>query len=271
MFHGSQVKLEKWFYAIYLFNVNSTGISSVNLAKRIGVEQRTAWLMLHKIREAVKSENSSKFFTGTVECDEAYIGAKPRRDLRLQGKRSKTKDFYHIKSIYGIKDRKTKEIYLEFFDRRMNCLTSKFALNVMKERVHDTSTIYTDECPSYAVLNDSFKEHINIVKNRIAIRRNEQGLNYCSWIESYVDEYKDIHVNGIESVWHYLRKLILGTYYNFDDKNTERYLGEFVFRWNTRARSMSNAEKLDDVISRGMNTVLTYPQLRNATFAHRFQ
>lgn len=86
IFANSNVSLYKWFMAIYYFSNHTKGISSVQLAKDVGVTQKTAWLMLHKIREAVKDANDT-ILDGIVEVDEAYCGARLGRDKRVAARR----------------------------------------------------------------------------------------------------------------------------------------------------------------------------------------
>ena len=90
IFHRSKIELRKWFYAIYLFHRDRKGISSLQLAKQIGITQKSAWFMLQRIREACKA--GSELLTGDVEVDETYFGGKNRN-------RHKSKKFKHKESL----------------------------------------------------------------------------------------------------------------------------------------------------------------------------
>ena len=82
----AELPLKKWFVAIYYMKYNSKGISSVQLARQIGVSQQTAWFMYHRIRETYKQNSVS--FTGTVEVDETFVGGKEKINMRQKRKES---------------------------------------------------------------------------------------------------------------------------------------------------------------------------------------
>lgn len=107
IFHGSNVPLTKWFFAMYEFTNNVRGISSVQLAKRIGVEQKTAWLMLQKIRKSLSQDE--ELLTGIVEVDEAYCGPKINRDKRLAAKVYKHKEMRIKMEAEGVQEKRRRK------------------------------------------------------------------------------------------------------------------------------------------------------------------
>ncbi len=217
IFQGTKMGLRKWFYAIFLLTTYP-GYPSTRLARRIGVQQRTAWLMLQKIRETMKDENSKKVLSGIVECDEAYLGSKPGRDLRLQRRMTKYKkdndrEYEHLKAAFGIIERYSSQLVIRKFGWTRNCLTTETALHLLKKHVTTISTINTDEHPSYFLIQQHFHSHHVIRKNREVIRTKKDGSTFKRKVTSYVDG--KTHVNGIENVWKHLQDMEKGVYKQF--------------------------------------------------------
>lgn len=264
IFQGTKVPLEDWFYAIFLFVTSERGIASTTLARKINVQQRTAWIMLQKIRETMKDECSQKVLSGIVECDEAYFGSAPGRDLRLQ-KRMKeyktkhNKQYEHLKAVIGIIDRYNKQIVLRKFGWRRNCLSNKIANYLLMKHVNTISTINTDEHKGYSRLYKHFHSHHVIQKERIYTRTRKNKTTYEVSIQGYVDGSK--HVNGIENVWNHLKKMEKGVYFHFSYKHTHRYLDEFAYRWNRKRMGFLTGQLLEDSIQNTFGKTITYKQL----------
>ncbi|NVK65698.1 MAG: IS1595 family transposase [Flavobacteriales bacterium] len=261
IFQSSKIGLRSWFYSIFLLTTYP-GYPSTRLAKRIGVQQRTAWLMLQKIRETMRDENSKKVLSGIVECDEAYLGSKPRRDLRLQKrmteyKRDNDREYEHLKAAFGIIDRYSSQIVIRKFGWNRNCLTTDIALHLLKKHVTTISTVNTDEHPSYFRIPQHFHSHHVIRKNRFVNRTRKNGTTYKTRVTSYVDG--KTHVNGIENVWKHLQDMEKAVYKQFSYKHAQRYFDEFSFRWNRRTASFGNL--LVEVIDNALDKVITYGEL----------
>lgn len=267
IFQCTKAALEDWFFAIFLFveGKGKDGMATTKLARRIGVQQRTAWLMLHKIRETMKDENMKRVLSGIVECDEAYIGSKPGRDLRLRKRMYDytalhEKEYEHLKAVFGVIDRYSGQIVLRKFGWNRNCLTTEVACHLLKKHVTTISTVNTDAHPSYSSLDVHFHSHHVIRKKREVTRKKRKVM-----IESYVDGKK--HVNGIENVWCHLQKMEKAVYFHFSYKHTNRYLDEFAFRWNRR--EVSVGQKMMDVFSGAFGVTITYNELKH--WDHNFQ
>ena len=261
IFQSTKLGLRKWFYAIFLFTTYP-GYPSTRLAKRLCIQQRTAWLMLQKIRETMKNENSQRVLSGIVECDEAYLGSKPGRDLRLQKRmndhhKKHGEEYEHLKAVLGVIDRYNSKIILRKFGWRRNCLTTNIAQHLLKKHVTAISTINTDEHPSYFQLTNHFHSHHVIRKNREVIRTRKDGGNYKTRVTSYVDG--KIHVNGIENVWKHLQDMEKAVYKQFSYKHAQRYFDEFSFRWNRKEASFGNL--LNETIENAIGKVISYQNL----------
>jgi len=151
----SRISLRKWLLAIYLINVNLKGVSSCKLARDIGVTQRTAWFLLHRIRKAFDKQSEIKLLS-PVEMDESYLGGleknkhQYKRTKGTQGKSTKTKS-----AVVGIKSRVDKKVSV----RVANSVDSKTLEEMIDKTVDSGSTIYTDENKSYSGLNKKEYKH----------------------------------------------------------------------------------------------------------------
>ncbi len=210
IFQESRLPLFKWFVSIYLFTSMKKGISSIQLAKYIGVTQKTAWFMLHRIREVMKGGNSP--FDGVTEIDEAYFGDK-------EGNKHTVNKFKSQKTaVIGLVDRDTKQVKAMQIDNpSKECLLPKIGCNVKT-----SSTIVTDTYNAYKDLKNNYK-HYTI----------KHSANECVRLDSRV-AFK-IHTNTIEGFWSLVKRGIYGIYHWTSKKHINNYLNEFAFRCNGKA------------------------------------
>lgn len=213
VFGESKLPLRKWFMAIYLLSTTSKGMSSVQVAKHVGVCQKTAWFMAHRLRESHK-QNGGQIY-GTVEADETYIGgkaknmhAKRRREL-IQGRGAVAKF-----PVFGMKSRDGEVRAQVVESTEMSVLHP-----IIKATVAPKSTLYTDEWKSYNLLGKIYKRGI--------VRHS---------VKEYV--VGDCHTNGIESFWALLKRGYHGVYHWMSKKHLQRYVNEFVFRFNNKSLKM---------------------------------
>lgn len=234
IFEDSKITLQKWFAAIYLITSHKKGISSLQLHRDLGVTQKTAWFMLHRVRHTLLVSPSEKL-TGIIEADETFIGGKEankhksKQTANTQGRSSKTKT-----PVLGIIERGGQLRAIKILNTKGYSIRP-FIVN----NVEFGSTVHTDEWWGYRGLARIFKhQYIN----------HGQG------------EYaKDgVHTNSIEGFWSLLKRGVVGIYHSMSDKHLQKYIDEFVFRYNTRG--MSESYRFDSMLN-NINTHVTYKQL----------
>jgi transposase-like protein len=221
VFGESKIPLRKWFMAIYLLSTSGKGISSVQLAKQVGVTQRTGWFIDHRIREAMKQNNGQLF--GRVEADETWIGG---RIPNMSASKRKTAQRNDNKiPLVGIMQRGG-DIQVKVADQ-VNRMT--LIPNIV-QNVQKGSFVYTDENFSYLGLH-----RLGFYHNRVEHGKKE-----------YVRG--DAHTNSIESFWALFKRGYHGIYHHMSKKHLQRYADEFVYRFNRRASEMQTV--FSDLVAR---------------------
>ncbi len=218
VFHASNIPLTTWFPAMYIISAHKKGISSIQLAKDLGVTQKTAWFMLHRIRESLKDKNSD-LLTGTVEVDETYSGRKLGSEFKgyseeqVEQMKANSPRQFQLKSkgvIMGLAQRDGR-VKISVF----NELDSKTAQQHIKDNVVPGSTVYTDQSGLYrSGLEQYNREAVNHGRKEFA-----RG---------------DVHVNTLESFWGMFKRGYYGIYHYMSFKHLQAYCDEFAYRRNTR-------------------------------------
>lgn len=212
-FENSKISIQKWFIAIYLNTANKKGISSVQLAKYINVTQKTAWFMLHRIREVI-TEKSGELLEGTIEVDETFVGGKSKNKHYKKRSRQKISAWGSMKSdkiiVFGMLQRDGRIKTIAVPDRKSDTLKP-----IIYANVESRSTIMSDELHSYNGLN-AFYDHCTV----------DHG--------AYQYKKDDIYTNSLEGAWSHLKRTIIGVYHVVSRKHMNRYCSEFDFRYNTR-------------------------------------
>jgi len=210
MFGDSPLKLlPKWFAAIYLVTEHRKGISSVQLARDIGVTQKTAWYMMHRIHKAAGKAFEEGKLLGPVELDEAYFGAPTAR--KKKGKRHGRKGYSEQDSaVLGMKERGGR---VRVF--RIERPTTKVVTPITHRELATGARIYTDESNLYSRAGRYFPRY------SVTHSRDE-------WVRG------EVHAQGIESFWATLRRAYHGVHHWWSRKHAQRYVDGAAFRVNVR-------------------------------------
>lgn len=214
VFEASNIPLTKWFPAMYILTAHKKGISSIQLSKDLGVTQKTAWFMIHRIRESLKDKNST-LLSGTVEIDESYIGGDVKNMHKK--KRESLKNRYNPQlqkqGLMGLVERggKLKVSLIPGKDYKGTVLKE-----MVREAVDKNAIIITDGFGGYAGLHKEYQQH--------------EVINHAK--QEYVrGQY---HTNTIEGFWSYLKRSIYGIYHSVSVKHLQRYCDENAYRYNLR-------------------------------------
>lgn len=235
IFERSHVPLHKWVYAMYLVVTARKGISSMQLAKEIGVTQKSAWFMLQRLREACSGKINK--LSGLIEVDECYVGGleknKHESDKLRMGRGSVGKT-----AVMGLRQRSGQTIAFPVGN------TDKATLQgAVLEHVEVGSQVMTDEASAYEGMNGLFFYHATVNHSAGEYKRGE------------------IHTNGIESVWSLLKRGIYGTWHHISPKHIARYVNEVTFRLNAGNVARHTLERLDSFILAVDGQRLTWERL----------
>jgi transposase-like protein len=248
IFEDSAIGLDKWMMVMWMLANCRNGVSSYEIARSTGVTQKSAWFMLHRIREAMKSEPSKMGGNGgEVEVDEAYVGAKVKnmhhsRKLKIQNELSKIPAWKQTTRYAG------KTAIMGMFDRDSREVRAKVVPNTRRETlqteilngIHHGSRIYTDEAVAY----DSLK------------------AQYIHETVNHADCYVrgQVHTNCLENFWSLTKRNLAGTYVAVEPFHLDRYLDEQMFRFNNR-QNKSDSQRFTKVLSQVAGRRLTYADL----------
>jgi transposase-like protein len=246
VFEDSPIALEKWLPAVWLVVNCKNGISSYELAKDLGVTQKSAWFMLHRIRLAVQSKSFVKIGgpdSAPIEVDETFIGGKARNMHRVKRQRLSSKGGMQGGSgkavVMGMLVRGGQVKATVIPHRRQN-ITEK----IVREVVEPGTEVHTDEFQGYYNLKDGYVHKV---------------INH---LEGYVKE--NVHTNGIENFWSLLKRGLNGTYISVEPFHLFRYVDEQAFRYNNRAtrdNPLTDADRFQYALSQIVGKRLTFAEV----------
>lgn len=210
IYENSKLPLTKWFLATYILAVHSKGISSLQLASWLGITQKSAWHLNHRIRQML-TDNAPELLGGIVEVDETYIGGSLKnvhesKKAAKKGLDNKTMVFGAVQRGGKVKTKVMPQTNIEHVSK------------AIEEFIVPESTMVTDEHHAY---------------NQVGRKYNHKKVNHRS--KEYVRK-EDIlvHTNGIEGYWSILKRQLDGIHHSVSPKHLQRYCNESAFRYNNR-------------------------------------
>ena len=236
IFEDSPIGLDKWFPAVWMIVNMKNGVSSYELGKSLGVMQKTAWFMLHRIRKAMQTGTFKKL-SGAVEVDETFIGGKARNMHFSKRRHLGSRDTGKV-AVMGLLER----------DGEVRC---QVIANTKRKSLHGEVSKHVE--PGSMVYSDALRSY------------NQLDQEYIHNVINHAVEYVrgNVHTNGIENFWSLLKRSIKGTYVSVEPFHLFRYLDEQSFRFNTR-----KATDADRFIQASLSITgkrLTYDELTGKT------
>ena len=239
VFEDSPIGLDKWLPAVWLLTNCRNGVSSYEISRSIGVTQKSAWFMLHRIREAMRTNSFVKIAgEGPIEVDETFVGG----NIKNMHKERKVK-YQQKRGAYG------KAIVMGMLERDTRQVRAKVIPNVKREtlqneilnEVSSNSTVYTDGATGYDDL--ALKGFVHETVN-------------------HLDEYVrgEIHTQGIENFWSLLKRSLRGTYVAVEPFHLDRYVTEQMFRFNNR-KGLNDYDRFAQAVSQIAGKRLTYAEV----------
>jgi transposase-like protein len=227
--HKTHTPLRKWFWAIYLSSHDKRGISAIQLMNELELTYPTAWLMLHKIREAMGQRDAQYPLAGTVEIDDSFFGAPTEGGKRGRGTEK-------TPVIVGLSlDKQGRPLHVKMFVA--DSVNGETLKTFAKANITPGSSVYSDALPSYHVLAADY-DHKQLIFDL------EQNPDHLKWLHTMVSNAK---------------AFVGGTYHGLDKKHLQPYLDEFCFRTNRRKFKGQLFNRLISACARAKT--ITYKQL----------
>ena len=246
LLEDSPIPLTKWLPALWMLVNDKNGISSYELAKALGITQKSAWFVLHRLRTALATNSFTKIGGkdgGPVEVDETFIGGKLRNMHKDKKIRYEKRGGYHGKTIVmGMLDRDERKIRAKVVPNVRRETLQTEVLNNVKYG----SRVFTDEHVAY---------------DKLHWRYVHEFVNH---MEKYVEG--EVHTNGLENFWSLLKRTLSGTYVAVEPYHLTKYIDEQAFRFNNRGgrkkdNRITDAQRFEMALSQVAGKRLTYAEL----------
>ena len=253
IFEDSPIPLEKWLVVVWMLSNCRNGVSSYEVGRAVGVTQKSAWFMLHRIRLGLQSKDGGKLGGGDkikVEIDETFIGGKARNMHKSRRQRQRDFGKYNAKTaVFGMLERGGKVKAQVIGKRRAGKMRQ-----IVDENVMPGTWIMTDEFPGYVGLNEKY---YHMVVNHL---------------QGYVSG--TVHTQGIENFWSLLKRGLGGTYVAVEPFHLFRYVDEQAFRFNNRkdddGNKLNDADRFNIAMSQVIGKRLTFAELTGKVSATPF-
>ncbi|HEV7673879.1 MAG TPA: IS1595 family transposase [Candidatus Angelobacter sp.] len=253
IFEDSALGLDKWLLAMWMIANCKNGVSSYEIHRAIGVTQKSAWFMLHRIRTAMKNGSLAKLGGpegGFVEADETFVGPDPRR----MHKTRRAKILALAANDPNLNNRAPgKTIVMGMLDREMRQVRAMVVPNVKRATLQEK--ILNNVEAGSKVITDDFTAYKYALLDKFA----HDVINH---VEGYVQG--QVHTNGIENFWSLLKRGLRGTYVAVEPFHLDRYVDEQVFRFNNRGskeKPVNDGERFEMLLSQVAGKRLTYSAL----------
>jgi transposase-like protein len=257
IFEDSPIPLDKWLIAMWMLTNCKNGVSSYEIARAIGITQKSAWFVLHRIRVALRTGSIAKLGGpgSEVESDETYVGQKSinmhkSRKLRLAQARSEIRDkdatiasrYYGKTAVMGILDREQRKVRATVVPN----VKRETLQNEILNHVEHGSKLYTDQAVAYD--GAAFSKYAHEMVNHL---------------DGYVRGR--VHTNGLENFWSLLKRGLHGSYVAVEPFHLFRYVDEQVFRYNNRkhddGKPMTDSERFELALSQIAGKRLTFAEV----------
>jgi len=236
IYENSNIPMSTWFGAMYLITSHKKGISSIQLGKDLGVTQKTAWFMLHRIREMLR-EKSPKRMINIVEVDETYVGGKEINKHASKKNYAEGQKRLNDKApIVGMVDREEGHVIVQHVENASHDVIEY----LVTKNVSQEATLVSDQSRAYDRMH-KFYEHLRV---------DHSAKQYVNGMA---------HTNTIEGFWSQLKRGLDGIYHQVSVKHLGAYAQEFAFRYNTR--KMSEATRFDLSMAQSVGVRLKYKEL----------
>ncbi len=241
IFEDSPLSLTKWLPAVWMVTNCKNGISSLEIHRALGVTQKTAWFMLHRIRLAMQRGTFAPMGGGggPVEADETYIGGKARN----MHKRSRQK------KLAGGRGGAGKELVMGLLDRETGKVRVKHVTSRDRQTMH--AEVRANVATGAQLMTDELASYVGLEPDYV-----HQFVNHA---ETYVRG--NVHTNGMENFWSLLKRGLKGTYVSVEPFHLFRYLDEQAFRYNERKNEEGDGGRFDEVLETIVGRRLTYKEL----------
>jgi hypothetical protein len=243
IFEDSALGLDKWLPAVWMLANDKNGISSHELGRALGVTQKTAWFMLHRIRLAMQAGTIDKM-QGEVEADETFIGGAARfmhKDKKAARARGRLGGMVGKTAVMGLLDRHGPDGHSRVRATVVASTKRGPLQSEVRANVERGASLYTDAHPSYDGL----------------------GIDYAHKVVDHAEEYVRgrVHTNGLENFWSLLKRAIKGTYVAVEPFHLHRYVDEQAFRYNTRKNAQGDSGRFLTTLGRAVGRRITYRKL----------